>query len=72
MQPALQRVDRLHDSVEAGADVRLSRLKGDINIGVTTLQQLQEHGPFAPIFTPLLRGTPATRPAPTDLYLATK
>ncbi len=56
----------------AGADVRLSRLKGDINIGVTTLQQLQEHGPFAPIFTPLLRGTPATRPAPTDLYLATK
>ncbi|KOT46836.1 hypothetical protein ADK41_01330 [Streptomyces caelestis] len=56
----------------AGADVRLSRLKGDINIGVTTLQQLQEHGPLAPIFTPLLRGTPSARPAPTDLYLASK
>ncbi|MEV7840941.1 replication-relaxation family protein [Streptomyces albidoflavus] len=56
----------------ASADVRLGRLKGDISIGVTTLQQLQEHGPFAPIFTPLLRGTPSARPAPTDLYLATK
>jgi hypothetical protein len=56
----------------AAADVRLSRLKGDIHIGVTTLQQLQEHGPFAPIFTPLLSGTQSARPAPTDLYLATK
>ncbi|MEV7004021.1 replication-relaxation family protein [Streptomyces sp. NPDC093982] len=54
------------------ADIRLSRLKADINIGVTTLQQLKEHGPFAPIFTPLLRGTPSTRPAPTNLYLTTK
>lgn len=54
------------------ADVRLSRIKDDLLIGVTTLQQLQEHGPFAPIFTPLLRGTPAARPAPTDLYLATR
>ncbi|MFD8947748.1 replication-relaxation family protein [Streptomyces xanthophaeus] len=56
----------------ASADVRLSRLKGDIHIGVTTLQQLQEQGPLAPIFTPLLSGTQAARPAPTDLYLATK
>ncbi|WP_424892373.1 replication-relaxation family protein [Streptomyces sp. XH2] len=53
-----------------GADVRLARLKDDLMIGVTTLQQLQEHGPCAPIFTPLLRGT-AARPSPTDLYLAT-
>ncbi|MEU5959316.1 replication-relaxation family protein [Streptomyces sp. NPDC047525] len=56
----------------AAADVRLSRLKGDIAIGVTTLQQLQQHGPCADIFTPLLRGTPSARPAPTDFYLATK
>ncbi|MFD8732328.1 replication-relaxation family protein [Streptomyces sp. NPDC059611] len=56
----------------AGADIRLSRHKGDISIGVTTLRQLQEHGPFAPIFTPLLRGTPSARPAPTNLYLGTK
>ncbi|TGA97445.1 replication-relaxation family protein [Streptomyces sp. MZ04] len=54
------------------ADVRLSRLKGDITIGVTTLQQLQQHGPCAPVFTPLLRGTPSARPAPTDFYLSTK
>lgn len=54
------------------ADVRLSRLKGDIAIGVTTLQQLQQHGPCAPIFTPLLRGTPSARPAATDFYLSTK
>jgi hypothetical protein len=52
------------------ADARLSRLKGDLAIGVTTLQQLREHGPCAPIFTPLLRGTPSARPAPTDLYLS--
>ncbi|WP_055530662.1 replication-relaxation family protein [Streptomyces graminilatus] len=52
------------------ADVRLSRLKGDLAIGVTTLQQLREHGPCAPIFTPLLRGTPSARPAPADLYLS--
>ncbi|MEU0214113.1 replication-relaxation family protein [Streptomyces sp. NPDC006265] len=54
------------------ADVRLGRLKDDISIGVTTLQQLQEHGPFGPIFTPLLSGTQSARPAPTDFYLATK
>ncbi|MFJ5850500.1 replication-relaxation family protein [Streptomyces sp. NPDC092903] len=54
------------------ADVRLSRLRQDMAIGVTTLQQLQQHGPCAPIFTPLLRGTPSARPAPTDLYLSTK
>ncbi|MFE9121511.1 replication-relaxation family protein [Streptomyces sp. NPDC007172] len=53
-------------------DVRLSRLKGDISIGVTTLQQLQDQGPFAPIFTPLLSGTQSALPAPTDLYLSTK
>jgi len=52
------------------ADARLSRLKGDLAIGVTTLQQLREHGPCAPIFTPLLRGTPSARPAPADLYLS--
>ncbi|MEU9744839.1 replication-relaxation family protein [Streptomyces niveus] len=54
------------------ADIRLSRLKGDMAIGVTTLRQLQEQGPCAPIFTPLLRGTPSARPSPTDLYLSTK
>ncbi|MEU6352149.1 replication-relaxation family protein [Streptomyces sp. NPDC047072] len=54
------------------ADVRLSRLKEDIAIGVTTLQQLQQHGPCAPIFTPLLRGTPSARPAAADFYLSTK
>jgi hypothetical protein len=53
------------------ADVRLNRLKGDLSVGVTTLQQLKDQGPLASIFTPLLRGTPAARPAPTDLYLAT-
>ncbi|MFF4534029.1 replication-relaxation family protein [Streptomyces sp. NPDC001407] len=53
------------------ADVRLQRLKERLSVGVTTLQQLQQHGPCAPIFTPLLRGTPAARPAPTDLYLTT-
>ncbi|MFI5986795.1 replication-relaxation family protein [Streptomyces sp. NPDC051555] len=64
------RTDDLYTRV--AADVRLNRLKDDIAIGVTTLQQLQQHGPCAPIFTPLLRGTPANRPATTDFYLATK
>ncbi|MFD7900512.1 replication-relaxation family protein [Streptomyces sp. NPDC059743] len=54
------------------ADIRLSRLKSDMAIGVTTLRQLQEQGPCAPIFTPLLRGSPSARPSPTDLYLSTK
>jgi hypothetical protein len=64
------RTDDLYTRV--AADVRLGRLKGDIAIGVTTLQQLQQHGPCAPVFTPLLRGTPSARPALTDFYLATK
>ncbi|MEU8763445.1 replication-relaxation family protein [Streptomyces sp. NPDC048659] len=53
------------------ADPRLSRLAGRLSIGVTTLQLLQERGPFEPIFTPLLRGTPEQRPPLTDLYLKT-
>ncbi|MEU2514703.1 replication-relaxation family protein [Streptomyces syringium] len=51
------------------ADPRLMRLASQMSIGVTTLQQLQERGPFEPIFTPLLRGTPEARPAPTDVFL---
>lgn len=53
------------------ADPRLARLAGRLSIGVTTLQLLQDHGPFEPIFTPLLRGTPDARPPLTDLYLTT-
>ncbi|MFI1258953.1 replication-relaxation family protein [Streptomyces netropsis] len=51
------------------ADPRLMRLSGQLSIGVTTLQLLQERGPFEPIFIPLLRGTPEARPAPTDVFL---
>ncbi|MGW1043171.1 replication-relaxation family protein [Streptomyces sp. NPDC002547] len=51
------------------ADPRLSRLAGRLQIGVTTLQLLQDRGPFEPIFTVLLRGTPEDRPPLTDLYL---
>ncbi|MEU9255747.1 replication-relaxation family protein [Streptomyces sp. NPDC048270] len=53
------------------ADPRLARLAGRLSIGVTTLQLLQERGPFEPIFTPLLRGTPENRHPLTDLYLKT-
>jgi hypothetical protein len=53
------------------ADPRLGRLAGRLSIGVTTLQLLQRHGPFEPIFTPLLRGTPEKRHPLTDLYLRT-
>ncbi|MCM2430896.1 replication-relaxation family protein [Streptomyces sp. RKAG337] len=53
------------------ADPRLARLAGRLSIGVTTLQLLRERGPFEPIFTPLLRGTPENRPPLTDLYLKT-
>jgi hypothetical protein len=51
------------------ADPRMARLAGRLQIGVTTLQLLQERGPFEPIFTPLLQGTPEQRPPRTDLYL---
>ncbi|MCX5216202.1 replication-relaxation family protein [Kitasatospora sp. NBC_00240] len=54
------------------ADPRLARLAASLSVGVTTLQQLQQHGPFAPIFTPLLRGTPEKRPPLTNLYLKTQ
>ncbi|MFF2378418.1 replication-relaxation family protein [Streptomyces xiamenensis] len=53
------------------ADPRLGRLAGRLSIGVTTLQLLQHRGPFEPIFTPLLRGTPESRHPMTDLYLKT-
>ena len=51
------------------ADPRLARLAGQLSVGVTTLQLLKERGPFEPIFTPLLKGTPENRPPLTDLYL---
>ncbi|MEV4506632.1 replication-relaxation family protein [Streptomyces klenkii] len=51
------------------ADPRLMRLAAQLSIGVTTLQLLQDKGPFEPIFTPLLRGTSEARPALTDVFL---
>ena len=53
------------------ADPRLARLAGRMSIGVTTLHLLCEQGPFEPIFTPLLRGTPEQRALRTDVYLKT-
>ncbi|MGW4894580.1 replication-relaxation family protein [Kitasatospora sp. NPDC004240] len=50
-------------------DPRLARLAGHLSIGVTTLRLLQERGPFEPIFTPMLKGTPENRLPLTDLYL---
>ncbi|WP_439681727.1 replication-relaxation family protein [Embleya sp. MST-111070] len=50
-------------------DPRLARLSATLNVGVTTLAELRERGPFAPIFTPLLRGSPDDRPAATDVFL---
>ncbi|MFF4344724.1 replication-relaxation family protein [Kitasatospora sp. NPDC001540] len=46
------------------ANPRLSSLAGELSIGVTTLDRLREHGPFAPIFKPLLR-----HQQPTDMFL---
>lgn len=46
------------------ADPVLHRAAGDIRAGVTTLDELQTQGPFAPIVTPLT-GTPT----PTDVLL---
>jgi hypothetical protein len=51
------------------ADPRLARLARHLSVGVTTLQQLREQGPFGRIFTPLLRGTPEERHPPTDMLL---
>ncbi|MDT0616199.1 replication-relaxation family protein [Streptomyces lancefieldiae] len=50
-------------------DPRLSRLASNLSVGVTTLAQLKEHGPFGRIFTPLLRGTPEQRHPLTDMLL---
>ncbi|NUU20923.1 MAG: replication-relaxation family protein [Streptomycetaceae bacterium] len=55
--------------VRTRADPRLARLTNRVHVGVTTLRLLQEHGPFEPIFTPLLLGSPERRPPLTDLYL---
>jgi hypothetical protein len=38
----------------AAADARLQRAATRLQAGVTTLEQLQAHGPFAPILTPVL------------------
>ncbi|MER5988033.1 replication-relaxation family protein [Streptomyces sp. NPDC001787] len=50
-------------------DPRLARIARQLSVGVTTLQQLRERGPFAQIFTPLLRGTPEERHPLTDMLL---
>ncbi|WP_406349376.1 replication-relaxation family protein [Streptomyces sp. NBC_00144] len=49
----------------ATADPRLARAADQLRAGVTTLELLQVHGPFAPIITPVLGD-----PAPTDVLLA--
>lgn len=46
------------------ANPQLSALAGELSIGVTTLRQLRDQGPFGAIFRPLLRRHP-----PTDLFL---
>jgi hypothetical protein len=49
----------------AAEDPRLRRLAGELKIGATALEQLRVHGPFEPIFTPIL-GADTT---PTDMSL---
>ncbi|MEV8457565.1 replication-relaxation family protein [Streptomyces sp. NPDC052095] len=48
----------------ADADARV-RLTPQLAVGITTLEQLVAHGPFAPVVTPLLGD-----PTPTDVLLA--
>ncbi|MFF0337873.1 replication-relaxation family protein [Streptomyces fimicarius] len=48
----------------AAADPRITRAASRIQVGVTSLELLQFHGPFAPIFTPVLGGA-----APVDVLL---
>ncbi|MFI7095466.1 replication-relaxation family protein [Streptomyces lydicus] len=48
----------------AAADARLQPAAADLQAGVTTLEQLRTHGPFAPIVTPVLGD-----PEPTDVLL---
>ncbi|MFJ9855326.1 replication-relaxation family protein [Streptomyces sp. NPDC101150] len=50
----------------AAADARLQPAAADLKAGVTTLDQLRAHGPFAPIVTPVLGA-----PEPTDVLLRT-
>ncbi|CAM5289376.1 hypothetical protein GCM10010329_81190 [Streptomyces spiroverticillatus] len=55
-----RRIDDLRALAEA--DTRLRR--NPLNAGATTLDQLRDHGPFAPIVTPLLGN-----PTPTDVLM---
>ncbi|MCB5910390.1 replication-relaxation family protein [Streptomyces pinistramenti] len=48
----------------ASADARLQPAAADLKAGVTTLDQLQRHGPFAPIVMPVLGDA-----EPTDVLL---
>ncbi|MEV0604640.1 replication-relaxation family protein [Streptomyces sp. NPDC050315] len=48
----------------AAADGRLHHAAGQLQAGITTLTQLQQHGPFAPIVTPVLGD-----PVPTDVLM---
>ncbi|MFI5634692.1 replication-relaxation family protein [Streptomyces sp. NPDC051664] len=50
----------------AAADPRIARAVNRIQVGVTSLELLQAHGPFAPIFTPVQGDA-----APTDVLLNT-
>lgn len=43
------------------ADRRFARLAGQVHAGATTLTQLRDQGPFAPIFTPLHGPDPTPR-----------
>ncbi|MFC5805309.1 replication-relaxation family protein [Streptomyces formicae] len=48
----------------AAADPRIARAAARLQVGVTSLGFLQAHGPFAPIFTPVMGEA-----APTDVLL---
>ncbi|OIV37005.1 hypothetical protein BIV57_13535 [Mangrovactinospora gilvigrisea] len=63
-EPVLER--RIRDlAALAAAQPRLARLAPNLLIGATTLTRLQDAGPWAPIFTPLLRSDTTAR----DLFL---
>ncbi|AJC61982.1 replication-relaxation family protein [Streptomyces sp. 769] len=63
--PACQLARRSDDlRALAAADARLQPAAVDLRAGVTTLDQLQQYGPFAPIVTPVLGDA-----EPTDVLL---
>lgn len=58
-------VNRTSDlRARTAGDPRLRLLSRELSFGLTSLDQLRAHGPFAPIFTPLLHDHP-----PTDIRM---